>query len=144
MEQIRSILVVSRMTRETRKVIHYGIELARITGAQLNVIHIMYDPFLHGWNLPMISTGEEFKRDMKRIKRELDQLIAAERENGVVVNDSVAEGRPAEEIARTVREKAIDLTLLNAHGNSRLDRITSGFSLEEIMEKVPSSVLFIK
>ncbi len=144
MEQIRSILVVSRMTRETRKVIHYGIELARITGAQLNVVHIMYDPFLHGWNLPMISTGEEFKRDMQRTKRELDQLIAAERENGVVVDDSVAEGRPAEEIARTVREKAIDLTLLNAHGNSRLDRITSGFSLEEIMEKVPSSVLFIK
>ena len=144
MEQIRSILVVSRMTRETRKVIHYGIELARITGAQLNVVHIMYDPFLHGWNLPMISTGEEFKRDMQRTKRELDQLIAAERENGVVVDDSVAEGRPAEEIARTVREKAIDLTLLNAHGNSRLDRITSGFSLEEILEKVPSSVLFIK
>ena len=144
MNEIRKILVVSRMTRETRKIIHYGVNLARLTGARLNVIHIMYDPFLHGWNLPMISTGEEFKKDMQRIKKELDALIEAERAKGVVMTDSVAEGKPAEEIARTVREEAIDLTLLNAHGNSRLDRIVTGFSLEEILEKVPSSILFIK
>jgi hypothetical protein len=40
MEDIKRILVVSRMTTYCRKALHYGISLSKRYGASLSIIHL--------------------------------------------------------------------------------------------------------
>lgn len=41
MEDIKRILVVSRSTKDCRKVVHYGISLSQKYGAEFRVIHVV-------------------------------------------------------------------------------------------------------
>ena len=60
MEDINHILVVSRMTSDCRKAIHFGISMAQKFKAKLLVIHVVHDPLIFGaWNLPKPSLEEE-------------------------------------------------------------------------------------
>ncbi len=50
MDDIKRILVVSRLTANCRKAVHYGISLAKEYDAALLVIHVVHNPFgLEGW-----------------------------------------------------------------------------------------------
>ena len=67
MEDIKRILVVSRMTKDCRKAVHYGVSLSRKYGADLYVIHVVHDPFgYEGWNLPTFSLEEEYKKIIEK------------------------------------------------------------------------------
>ena len=80
MEDIKRILVVSRMTHYCRKAVHYGVSLAQKYGADLYVIHVVHDPFgYEGWNLPVFSLEEEYKRIQQKSKVELDAIINSEK-----------------------------------------------------------------
>ena len=71
MHDIKRILVVSRSTRHCRKAVHYGISLAKQHNAKLYVMHVIHDPFsLEGWNLPIPSLNQEFKKLVKKTRDE--------------------------------------------------------------------------
>lgn len=42
-DDIKRILVVSRMTKYCQKAVHYGISLSRKYGAELYVIHVIHN-----------------------------------------------------------------------------------------------------
>lgn len=67
MENIKNILVVSRMVKYDAKAIHYGAALAQKCGAQLTVIHVIHDPFgIEGWNLPMPNLEKDYQNLLKK------------------------------------------------------------------------------
>jgi nucleotide-binding universal stress UspA family protein len=145
MEDIKRILVVSRMTKSCRKAVHYGFSLSKKYGAELYVLHVVYDPFMFGeWNLPMPTIQDEYKKAMKEAKKELEEVIAVEREKGVPVKELIKEGRPAREILKTVEEEGIDLIILLAHEEGHLEHFLFGRSNEEIVRRMPCSVLMVK
>ena len=78
MEDIKHILVVSRITKCCHKAIHYGISLSKKYGAELSVLHTIDTFWLRGWNVPMISIEEEYKKELKKTKEELDNIINME------------------------------------------------------------------
>lgn len=143
MEEIKHILVVSRMTTYCRKAIHYGISLAQKYSAELSVIHVLYNPFEH-MNMPMISLEEEHKRDRKRIKKELDKIINDERKKGVEIKEFIKEGEPAAQIMKIIEVENIDLVILHAHKDSYWDHFNYGYRSDEIIRKIPCSVLLLK
>ena len=64
METFENILVVSRSTQHCIRVLRKGISLARKYGANLHILHIIHDPFsINGWNLPIPSLDEEYKKE---------------------------------------------------------------------------------
>ncbi len=142
-EIIKRILVVSRMTSYCREAIHYGISLAQKCGAELSVIHILYNPF-ENMNMPMISLEEEYKKDCQRTKRELEEIIDAERKKGVEIKESVKEGEPAAQIMKAIEEKNIDLVVLHDHKDSFWDHFLYGYRSDDIIRKIPCSVLLVK
>jgi universal stress protein A len=145
MEDIKRILVVSRMTKSCRKAVHYGVSLSKKYGAELYVMHVVYDPFMFGeWNLPMPTLEDEYKKAMKEAKEELGAVITMEREKGVPVKELIREGRPAKEILKTVEEEGIDLIILLAHEEGHLEHFLFGRSNEEIVRRMPCSVLMVK
>ena len=75
MEDIRRILAVSWMTQYCQKTVHYAVSLAAKYGAELSVIHVIDTLWVQGWNMPGMSQVEERRKDMERIKAELDNII---------------------------------------------------------------------
>jgi hypothetical protein len=75
MEDIKRILAVSWMTQYCQRTVHYAFSLAAKYGAELFLIHVIDTLFLEGLNLPGVSLAEEHRRDIERIKSELDSIL---------------------------------------------------------------------
>ncbi len=145
MLNIRRILVVSRMTRYCRGVVEYGISLAGKYGAELYVIHVVHDPLIFGaWNLPRPSMEEDYIKEIKKSKEDIDACIIAEKGKGAPIKEIIKEGDPADEILAAIKENTIDLVIMLAHEEWRLEHFLFGRSEEEIIRKMPCSVLLVK
>jgi nucleotide-binding universal stress UspA family protein len=145
MHDIKRILVVSRMTKYCGKAVHYGISLARSYKAELNVIHVVYDPLIFGaWNLPKPSLEEDYRKELKKSKEDLDAIIIAEKGKGMPIKEIIKEGDPTKEIFAAIKDNNIDLVILLAHEEWRLEHFLFGRSNEEIIRKMPCSVLLLK
>ncbi len=143
MEDFKKILVVSRMTTFCRQALHAGISLSKKYGADLLVIHLLHNPFTQGWNLPMISLEEEYKKDREKAKEQLDLIISSEKGKGMQIKEFLREGPPVDEIMKTVGDEQIDLVVLHAH-DSHLDHFLYGYSNEDLIRKMTCSILLVK
>lgn len=146
MKGVKRILVVSRSTRYCRKAVRYGVSLARTYGAELYVIHAVYDPFIFGgWNLPAPTLDKEYKKELEESRQELNRIIREEtKEGGITIKELIREGRPTEAVLKTVKEENIDLIVMLAHEEGRLEHFLFGRSNEEIIRKIPCSILLVK
>jgi universal stress protein A len=147
MEDIKRILVLTSMTKSGSKAIHYGVSLSKKYNTELSVLHVIYHPFgfdLKGWNLPIPSLEEEYKRIIKEAKEELDAVINQEKKKGMSIKEMVREGEPIKEILHVVKEENIDLIIMLAHSEWRLEHFLFGRIKEEIIRKIPCSILLIK
>ena len=145
MEEIKRILVVSTMTKYCEKAVRYGVSLCQKYGSELTVLHVVHDPIIFwGWNLPIPSLEAELKKTMDEAKKELDAVIRAEKKKGVTIKELVLEGKPADEILRVVSEEKIDLIILLAHQEGHLEHFLFGRTNEEIVRRMPCSVLLLK
>lgn len=152
MAGISRILVVSGITRNSQKAFHYGVSLSRKYKADLYLIHVVHNPFgLEGWNLPIRSLKEEYERILKEAKQGLDVLVAREKAGGLNVHELVREGDPTDEVVRVIEEEGIDLLILTAHEESRLEHFESrmehlifGRGNDELIRKMPCSIILVK
>jgi nucleotide-binding universal stress UspA family protein len=145
MEEIKKILVVSRMTKYCREAVHYGISLARKYEAELFIIHVVHNPFgLEGWNLPTVSLKEDYLNILKEAREDLDRIIRHEMTAGLPITELIKEGEPTEEIVKTVREEKIDLLIMLAHEEGRMEHFLFGRSNEELIRRMPCTVLLVK
>ena len=145
MDDINRILVVSRMTRHCREAVHYGISLARKYGAELFIIHVVHNPFgLEGWNLPVFSLEKEYQNLLKEAKADLDRIVRLEQGKGLPIKELIREGEPTAEILKTVEEEKIDLMIMLAHQEWRLEHFLFGRSNEELIRKMPCSIMLVK
>ena len=145
MEDFKRILVVSRMTTYCREAVHYGISLARRYDAELSILHVIHNPFgLEGWNLPIVSLEKEYKKLFEDAKADLDRIIREEKAKGFPIREIIKKGEPTEEILKTVKEEKIDLLVLLAHEEWKLEHFLFGRSNEELARRMPCSILFVK
>jgi nucleotide-binding universal stress UspA family protein len=144
MEDIRRILAVSWMTQYCQRTVHYAVSLAAKYGAELSVIHVIDSLWLQSWNFPGISQTEERGRDIERIKSELDNIIDGAIKGNVKIEKIIKEGDPVEEILKFIEEEKIDLVIMRAHEEGRIERILVGGSNDAIIRKMPCSIFLVK
>ncbi len=145
MKDIKRILVVSRMTQYCRNAVRQGISMAKKYGAELYVIHVIHNPFgYEGWNLPMVSLKEEYRKIQEKAKAALDAVIASEKSGDLIVKELVKAGEPSKEILKVVQEENIDLLIMLAHEEGHLEHFLFGGSNEEIIRKMPCSIFLVK
>lgn len=145
MNGIRRILVLATDIKYSRKAVHYGASLAKSYGAEMVVLHVVHDPFgAEGWNLPFLSLDEEYKNVLREAKEDLAKVIRAETEKGLAVTEMIREGEPTELILQVIKEKQIDLLLAPAHEEGRLEHFLFGRSNEDLIRRMPCSILLVK
>jgi universal stress protein A len=148
MNDIERILVLSQSTKQCKKAVHYGISLARAYGAKLYVMHIIHNPFgLQGWNLPLISLPEldrELKKMFKDARADLDRIIRQEETNGLSIEEIVVEADPLKEVFSFVEKEKIDLLIMVAYEQWRLEHFIFGREIHEIVRRMPCSVFLVQ
>ncbi|HMK66613.1 MAG TPA: universal stress protein [Thermodesulfobacteriota bacterium] len=147
MKEIERILVVSRSTKYSQKAVHYGVLLAKSLGAEVFIIHSIHNPFgLEGWNLPVAFVPElerEYKKLLETSRSDLEKMIGEEKATGLPIEIIISEGEPNQDIFKTVKEKKIDLLILRSHKEGKLEHIFFGRDIDEIVRKLPCSVMLI-
>ena len=145
MDDVKRILVVSRLTKECEKAVHYGMSLCKKYGAELNIIYVIHDPLLGGgWNLPIPAIEEAYRESREEAKKALDRIIGLEREKGTTITELIRDGEPSREVFKAVEEGKIDLLIMVSHEEGRLEHFLFGRTNERIIRKMPCSVLLVK
>jgi nucleotide-binding universal stress UspA family protein len=150
MDDVKRILVISRSTRYCHKAIHYGVSLAKQYGAQLYIIHVIDDPFSPDkWDLPLPYPylelmQEDYKKKQQEVKKELDKIVALEKAQGVLIEEFLRDGNPADEILKVAQDKKIDLIIMLAHEESRLEHLFLKHDKDKLIREMPCSILLVK
>jgi universal stress protein A len=139
------ILVVSRSTKHCHKAVQMGLSMAQKFNAELYLLHIIYDPFgLEGWNLPVPSFRDEYDRMAAAARRDMDQMVEQARGDGLFVKELIKDGKPADEVSKLVNEAHIDLIIMPANEEGRLEHFLFGHSNDIIIRKLPASIMLVK
>jgi nucleotide-binding universal stress UspA family protein len=145
MEKIKKILVVNRSTKQCNRVANYAVSLAEKFDASLYVISVVHDPFsVAGWNLPFTSFEEEFRQLMAKAREELDQCLLSAKSRNVRIVSMVRGEKPVEAILEVIEKEKIDLLLLPAHEEGRLEHFLFGRTNEELVRRMPCSIYLLK
>ena len=148
MDDIKRILVLSKSTKHCQKAVHYGVSLARAYQAKLYVMNIIHNPFgLKGWNLPVASLPsleKEFEKMLYDAKADLDRIITHEKINGLAIEELVIEGDPSKELFGFIEKQKIDLLIMLAYEQWRLEHFFFGREIHEIVRRMPCSVLLVQ
>ena len=143
-EDFKRILVVSMISKYCQA-IHYGISMARKFGAELTILHIIHNPFgLEGWNVPMMTLEEDYKNILEEAKTDLDEIVTREKGKGLPIKKLIREGEPTAEILKAVKEEKIDLMIACHSEESRLEHFIFCRSNDELIRKMPCSVMLVK
>jgi len=148
MHEISRILVITRITKYCKKAVQAGGFLARKHDASLCVYHSTYYPYDAGdyyFTLPSArNMVDDFKKEQEKARKELNDIIDRENADGMNIEVLVSEKDPDEEVFELVRDRNIDLLVLRAHEESRIEHFFFGRSTEKIIRKMPCSVLLVK
>ena len=145
MNTLKHILVVSRSSKDCPKVFETGAALAKQFNAHLTLMHVIHDPFnMEGWNLPIPSLDEEYQKLVEDIRRELTEKVRIEKANGVDVTEIIKEGKPDEVIVDFVEKEHVDLIVMLAHEEGRIEHFLFGKTNDRLIRKIPTSIFLCK
>ena len=92
----------------------------------------------------MVSVQQEHKKDMEKHKKELHNIISAEKKKGMSIKEFVREGNPSDVILQLIKEEKVDLLILRMHEQSPLERMLIGGGNDEIVRAMPCSIFLVK
>ncbi len=148
MKSFRRILVISRLIPYSRKAIALGVSIAHEYDADLHVLHLVSHPVdMMALNAPGQFPEEEYKKynnSLQEAKELLNTVIEQEKQNGYPINELVSDGDPVEEIERVVSEEEIDLIIMSAHEEGRIEHALFGGENDTIVRRMPCSILLVK
>jgi nucleotide-binding universal stress UspA family protein len=153
MNDIKRILVVSRSTQYCRFAVDCGISLARRFGAELSVLHLVSNPvdleavnapdLFMTYNVPNTSI-QDYLNIREEAKKRIDRIISEESREGIPIKTMIKDGKPADEVEKAVREGQIDLLVMLAHEEGRLEHLLFGGDNDAIIRRLPCSLLLVK
>jgi nucleotide-binding universal stress UspA family protein len=141
----RHILCPVDFSPHSDRAMAYAGALAQRFGADLTVLHVIYDPLditcSHIPHPPLENLRGEMVRDAEhvlqgRVGRTLPLLPRAK--------SVVVAGPPFKQIIRYAREHRADLIVMGTQGLSGLDRLIMGSTAERVVRMAPCPVLSIR
>ena len=148
MEKIKHILVVSRLSQYCREAVGIGISLAKKYGSHISVLHLVSNPVsMEALNAPLPfpdGRHKSYASIQEEAREELDKILKEEIGAGLPINILIKDGRPIDEIVQVVKEEGIDLIVLLAHEEGRLEHLLFGRDNDAIIRRMPCSILLVK
>jgi nucleotide-binding universal stress UspA family protein len=139
----KKILIATDGSEYTKNSIDYGIELAKITEAKLNVLYVIDTAAFA--SIPMDAAWESMYDLLKQEGDEATRYVEEKAEaEGLAVEMLTVEGHPAEEIIKYAEKNSISVIVMGTLGKSGLDRFLLGSVAEKVVRASKIPVLVVR
>ena len=136
----KRILVAVEHSAADRTILDHVSELARLTGAELLLVHVA-----DGWaarNFERLNLRES--EEMKADRAYLDTLRSELASRGLHVTTELAKGDPSDELIRVAETQGVDLIAMSTHGHRFLSDLLHGTTADRVRHLVRVPVLLLR
>jgi nucleotide-binding universal stress UspA family protein len=145
----KTILLPTDGSKNALKAGQYAISLADISGANIIVLNVIDTYYLDAIPQPDIrkSLDKELRDDGKRAVEQFKKKLEESQCEGYCKNIQfkvmIKEGKPYEEIIKTIKEENVDQVIIGKSGKHGLERFLLGQTTENVVREatVPVNVI---
>lgn len=141
---LSTILVPVDFSDASRKALDSAIEIARGTGARLELVFAQEVLTYRGVRYEEILSPDARKQEREHAEATLKEWHAVAHQAGVPSRERVVDGDPRHVILKTAEEVGADLIVLGSKGRSRLAELLMGSVAHEVARSAPCSVLLVR
>jgi nucleotide-binding universal stress UspA family protein len=136
----RRILVAVENSTADRTILGHVSELAKLTGAELLLVHVADGWVARNFDQLKLRESEEMKSDRAYLEKVRADLVA----RGFTVETKLAMGDPATELIKTAEEQHVDLIAMSTHGHRFLSDLLLGATADKVRHLVKIPVLLLR
>ena len=136
----KKILVAVENSGADRTIVSHVTGLARMTGAELLLVHVADGWAARNFDQLKLRESEEMKADRAYLES-LRQELAGQ---GFSVQTRLAMGDPATELIRTAEAQGVDLIAMSTHGHRFLSDLLHGTTADKVRHLVKVPVLLLR
>jgi nucleotide-binding universal stress UspA family protein len=136
----KRILVAVEHSSADRTILTHVAGLARLTGAELLLVHVA-----DGWaarNFDRLNLRES--EEMKSDRAYLDNLKSQLASDGLTVTTHLAMGDPSDELIRVAEAQSVDLIAMSTHGHRYFSDLIHGTTADRVRHLVKVPVLLLR
>jgi nucleotide-binding universal stress UspA family protein len=136
----RRILVAIENSPADNTILTHVSELARLTGAELLLVHVADGWAARNFDQLKLRESEEMQSDRRYLDQLRDDLAA----RGLKVETRLAMGDPATELIKATEEQGVDLIAMSTHGHRFVKDILLGATADRVRHLVKVPVLLLR
>ena len=136
----KRILVAVENSAADRTILEHVSALARLTGAELLLVHVADGWAARHFDQLNLRESEEMRHD----REYLDRLRADVEGAGLHAEVHLALGDPATELIRVAQEHGVDLIAMSTHGHRFLSDLIHGTTADRVRHLVTVPVLLLR
>jgi len=136
----KRILVAVEHSAADRTILTHVTALARLTGAELLLVHVADGWAARNFDRLQLRESEEMKADrlyLENLQAELSAL-------GLTVRTHLAMGDPSSELVRVAEEQDVDLVAMSTHGHRFLSDVIHGATADRVRHLLKVPVLLLR
>lgn len=132
------ILVPHDLEATSDRALAYACELARTFGAELLLLHVMENQFMHA----VVGDPRDFAAGMRQqLAHRLTSDDRRDLHAAVTLEES---DHPADVILEFARNAKVDLIVMGTHGRRAVERLVMGSVAERVVRSAPCPVLTVR
>jgi nucleotide-binding universal stress UspA family protein len=136
----RHILVAIENSDADRAVLQHIEELAKLTGADLLLVHVADGWAARHFEDLNLRESEEMRDDKAYLAKLCDELTR----RGLQTRARLALGDPATELVKVAAEEGVDLIAMSTHGHRFLNDLLRGSTADRVRHTVTVPVLMVR
>ena len=136
----KRILVAVEHSPADRTILDHVAGLARLTGAELLLVHVADGWAARNFERLHLRESEEMKAD----RAYLDTLRHELTSQGLRVTTELAKGDPSDELIRVAQAQRVDLIAMSTHGHRFLSDLVHGTTADRVRHLVKVPVLLLR
>ena len=136
----RRILIALENSAADATILRHVSELARLTGAELLLVHVADGWAARNYEQLNLRESEEMKEDRAYLERVRSSLTS----DGFSVSVQLARGDPATELIRVAQEGQVDLIAMSTHGHRFVADLLFGTTVDKVRHLVKVPVLLLR
>jgi nucleotide-binding universal stress UspA family protein len=136
----RRILVAVENSTADRTILSHVAELAKLTGAELLLVHVADGWAARNFDQLKLRESEEMKTDREYLEGLRGDLVS----RGLTVSTKLAMGDPATELIKTAEEQRVDLIAMSTHGHRFVSDLLHGTTADKVRHLVKVPVLLLR
>ncbi len=136
----RRILIALEHSPADATILHHVRDLARLTGAELLLVHVADGWAARHYDQLNLRESEEMRAD----RTYLEEVRSALAADGFSVGVELAKGDPATELIRVAEQGHVDLIAMSTHGHRFVADLLFGTTVDKVRHLVRIPVLLLR